>query len=117
MLRIRQHISVTCLAIMGIFLCSIVCSAASVLGGMDSSQELRIVNNDAPVTMIAAFVAEKTESESDSKHHCPILIHHVLLNFRSGLNFPSYARPSHLLKVNSVASAVPRYLVDRTIRI
>jgi hypothetical protein len=103
---------------MGIFLCTIVCSVANALGNAGSPQELSVSRNDIPSTMVTAQLAEKSESETDVKPHTPLfVIHTVAQVFHFDVRTPGRQGPLYATMFGGFLSAIPRYLVERKIRI
>ena len=118
MKRSDRHISLSGLVLITILLCSIVCSVANALGNSGWSQELSVTRKDLASTPLTAPLAEKAESESDTKTHSPLfVIQTIEQDFSFDLRLPCRPGPLYATRFGAFVSAVPRYLAERTLRI
>jgi len=117
-MKTGHHISLASLMLMGIFLCTIVCSVATALGKAGSPQDLSISKKDVFSTLVTAQLAEKSESETDTKAYTPLFVIQTvvqLCHFDS--RTPGRPGPLYATRFGGFLNAVPLYLVARTIRI
>lgn len=114
-----RHTSSCNTLVVAILLCSLVCSITGVtFGRVTSPQDFRVVKKQSVTTQVTSQLAEKSESETDTKHHTPLfLIQTVIQSFRVDLTAPQYLGLVSATRFGNFLNLIPIYLVERTIRI
>jgi hypothetical protein len=116
--RNYRNTSLTSLLVVAVLLCSIVCSVTNVFGRVIPAQAARVLKKDAATPQLTAQLAEKVESESDSKHATPLFILQTVIElFRFDFSAPEFSGLVYATKVSSYRNIIPIYLVERAIRI
>jgi hypothetical protein len=113
-----RNTSFTSLLVVAILLCSIVCSITNVFGSVIPAQAARVLKKESTATQFSIQLAEKVESESDSKHFAPsFVIQTVIQLFRFDFAAPGYSGLVYATRFGGFPKIVPIYLVERAIRI
>ncbi|HTF22061.1 MAG TPA: hypothetical protein VK658_28465 [Chryseolinea sp.] len=116
--RNYRNTSLTSVLVLAILLCSIVCSVTNVFGRVIPAQAARVIKKEATSTQLTTQLAEKVESESDTKHSTPLfVIQTVIQLFRFDFAAPGYSGLVYATRFGGHRNIIPLYLIERTIRI
>ena len=116
--RNYRNTPLTSVLVVAVLLCSIVCSVTNVFGRVIPAQAARVLKKDSATPQLTAQLAEKVESESDTKHFTPLFIVQTVIQlFRFDFSAPAFSGLVYATRYNSYRSIIPIYLVERAIRI
>jgi hypothetical protein len=116
--RNYRRTSLTRALVVAVLLCSIVCSITNVFGCVMPAQAARVLKKESPTRQFTVQLAEKVESESDSKQFTPsFVIQTVIQQFRFNFSAPRYSGFFYGTKFGGFRNIVPIYLAERAIRI
>lgn len=110
--------SFTSLLVTVIWLCSIVCSVVNAFGAVGAPQDHLILKKETQAGQFTTQLAEKAESETDSKHQTPLFVIqtavHVFWFGQMSIAGSGHISNTHLSESRSL---IPLYLARRTLRI
>jgi len=116
--RNYSDISLTSVLVVAILLCSIVCTITNVFGDFMPPRAARVLRKESTTAQFTVQLAEKVESESDTKHFTPsFVIQTVIHLFRFDFAAPGFTGLVYATRFGGYRNIVPIYLVERAIRI
>jgi hypothetical protein len=116
--RNYRNTSFTNVLVVAVLLCSIVCSITNVFGNVMPAQAARVLKKESTTTQFTVQLAEKVESESDSKQFAPsFVIQTVIHHFRFDFAAPGFSGFVYATKFGGFRNIIPIYIVERAIRI